>query len=263
VAIISADGYSTTIHDVSLEDLRGARQGPGGTRLGGISIGFRRSPRSLAQSISNQTHTQLFRSTPQRSEMLSTIGSPHPPLKSARGRVTEGTLKPEPGSRTLPRTASPDTATESEILSFGKSPAWRILLATSSLTAGRTSSNFSGGKSSASGSRALRAVRATSGLGASLRSILAPSRVTVYRFITYELPAMVCCHTPVSGVRRLLHRRRKSMYEGHRLDYPRSSTAVGQRTLAEAKMPEQSKRKEQQNHKLRSVGTSAFRQSGF
>jgi integrase len=48
------------------------------------------------------------------------------------------------------------------------------------------------------------------------------------------------------------------MYEGHRLNYLRVSTAADQRALAEAKMPEKSKRKEQQNHKLRSVCTSAF-----
>jgi hypothetical protein len=127
----------------------------------------------MSQSISNQTHTQLFCSTPQRSETVSTIGRPHPPLRPGCGRGSDAISKPGPESHTLPRTEPAETLTVSEIWSFGESPAWRILFVTSSLTTSRTSSSFSGGKWSASRSRVWRAVATTSGSGASLRSISA------------------------------------------------------------------------------------------
>jgi hypothetical protein len=127
----------------------------------------------VSQSISNQTHAQLFCSTPQRSEIVSTIGRPHPPLRPGHGRGSDGTSKPGPASHTLPRTEPAETLTVSEMWSFGESPAWRILLVTSSLTTSRTSSSFSGDKRSASRSRVWRAVVTTSGSGASLRSISA------------------------------------------------------------------------------------------
>lgn len=129
--------------------------------------------KQLSQSISNQTHVKLFCSTPQRSEIVSTIGRPHPPLRPGCGRGSDGTSKPGPESHTLPRTEPAETLTVSEIWSFGESPAWRILLVTSSLTTSRTPSTFSGGKRSASRSRVWRAVVTTSGSGASLRSISA------------------------------------------------------------------------------------------
>jgi hypothetical protein len=129
--------------------------------------------RVLLQSISNQTHDQPLCSTPQRSEILSTMGRPHPPLKSVRGLGSEGLSKPGPGSHTLPRTDLPETITESKIWSFSESAAWRTLLATSSLTTSRAFSSFSGGKRSASRSRAWRAFVTTSGSGSSLRSISA------------------------------------------------------------------------------------------
>src|SRR5919199_6818973 len=118
-------------------------------------------------------HAWLFRSTPQRSEIVSTMGRPHPPLRSGRGQGSERTSKPGPGSHTFPRTEPAETVTVSEIRSLGESPAWRILLVTSSLTTNRTSSSFSGGKRFASRSRAWRALVMTSGLGASFRSISA------------------------------------------------------------------------------------------
>src|SRR5215213_4580360 len=59
--------------------------------------------REMPQSISNQTHGWLFPSTPQRSEIVSTMGRPHPPLMSDLGQGSEGTSKPGPGSHTLPR----------------------------------------------------------------------------------------------------------------------------------------------------------------
>src|SRR5215203_362778 len=127
----------------------------------------------MSQSISNHTHACLFSSTPQRSEIVSTIGRPHPPLRSGRGQGSEGIPKPGPGSHTLPRTAPSETVTVSEIWSSAESPAWRMLLVTSSLTTSRTSSSFSGGKISVSWSRAWRADVTTSGSGASLRSISA------------------------------------------------------------------------------------------
>jgi hypothetical protein len=108
---------------------------------------------------------------PQRSEIVSTMGRPHPPLMSGRGQGSEGASKPEPGSHTLPRTEPAETGTVSEIWSSGESSAWRILLVTSSLTTSRTSSSFSCGKRSTSWSRAWRAVVTTSGLGSRLRSI--------------------------------------------------------------------------------------------
>src|SRR5215212_5057660 len=112
-------------------------------------------------SISNQTQAPLF---------LSTIGKPHPPCRPpGRGRGSESASKPEPGSHTLPRTEPAETATESEIWSFGKSPACRMLLVTSSLTTSRTSSSFAGGNRSLSPSRVWRAVVMTSGSGANLR----------------------------------------------------------------------------------------------
>src|SRR5919202_4652493 len=140
----------------------------------------------MSQSISNQTHAWLFRSTPQRSEIVSTMGRPHPPLRSGRGQGSERISKPGPGSHTFPRTEPAETLTISEIRSLGESPAWRILLVTSSLTTNRTSSSFSGGKRFGSRSRAWRAVVTTSGLGASFRSISAsitwlPSRVEEHR----------------------------------------------------------------------------------
>ncbi len=104
----------------------------------------------MSQSISNHTHACLFPSTPQRSEIVSTMGKPHPPLRSERGLGSEGILKPGPGSHTLPRTAPSETVTVSEIWSSAESPAWRMLLVTSSLTTSRTSSSFSGGKRSVS-----------------------------------------------------------------------------------------------------------------
>jgi hypothetical protein len=127
--------------------------------------------KQVSQSISNQTHAQLFCSTPQRSEIVSTIGRPHPPLRPGRGRGSDGTSKPGPASHTLPRTEPAETLTVSEMWSFGESPAWRILLVTSSLTTSRTSSSFSGDRRSASRSRVWRAVVTTSGSGASLRAI--------------------------------------------------------------------------------------------
>jgi hypothetical protein len=84
--------------------------------------------RVLLQSISNQTHDQPICSTPQRSEILSTMGRPHPPLKSVRGLGSEGSSKPGPGSHTLPRTDLPETITESKIWSFSESPAWRTAI---------------------------------------------------------------------------------------------------------------------------------------
>src|SRR4028118_1461159 len=129
--------------------------------------------RGRPQSISNQTHAQLFCWTPQRSEIISTMGRPQPPLMSDRGLGSEGTSKPEPGSHTLPRTEPDKTVTVSEIWSLGDSSACRILLVTSSLTTSRTSSSFSAGKRSASWSRAWRAIVTTSGSGTSLRSISA------------------------------------------------------------------------------------------
>src|SRR4051794_33941103 len=64
-------------------------------------------------------------------------GQAHPPLKSDRGHGSEGILKPEPGSHNLPCTEPAETVTESEIWSSGESPAWRMLLVTSSLTTRR------------------------------------------------------------------------------------------------------------------------------
>src|SRR5919112_847131 len=127
----------------------------------------------VSQSISNQTHTWRLRSTPQRSEIVSTMGKPHPPLMSERGEGSEGTSKPEPASHPLPRTEPAETFTVSEIWSLVESPAWTILLVTNSLTTSRTSSSFSAGKRSASPSRAWRAVVTTSGSGANLTSISA------------------------------------------------------------------------------------------
>src|SRR5215217_524165 len=129
--------------------------------------------KQVSQSISNQTHAQLFCSTPQRSDIVSTIGRPHPPFRSGCGRGSDSTSKPGPESHTLPRTEPAETLTVSEIWSFDESPAWRILLVTNSLTTSRTSSSFSGGKRSVSRSRVWRAVVTTSGSGASLRSISA------------------------------------------------------------------------------------------
>src|SRR5215218_7065148 len=127
----------------------------------------------VSQSISNQTHVQLFCSTPQRSEIVSTIGKPHPPLWPGCRRGSDCTSKPGPESHTLPRTEPAETVTVSEIWSLGESPAWRILLVTSSLTTSRTSSSFSDGKRSASRSRAWRPVVTTAGSGTSLTSISA------------------------------------------------------------------------------------------
>ena len=101
------------------------------------------------------------------------MGRPHPPLRSGRGQGSEGASKPGPGSHTLPRTEPAETLTISEIRSSGESPAWRILLVTSSLTTSRTFSSFADGKRSVSRSRAWRAVVTTSGSGTSLRSISA------------------------------------------------------------------------------------------
>src|SRR5918998_5480521 len=100
----------------------------------------------MSQSISNHTHVCLFCSTPQRSETVSTMGRPHPPLRSDRGQGSEDASKPGPGSHTFPRTELAETVTVSEIWSSGESPAWRMLLVTSSLTTNRTYSSFSGGK---------------------------------------------------------------------------------------------------------------------
>src|SRR5215203_2124667 len=74
----------------------------------------------VSQSISNQTHACRFRSTPQRSEIVSTMGRPHPPLRSGRGEGSDGTSKPGPGSHTLPCTEPDETATVSEICSSGE-----------------------------------------------------------------------------------------------------------------------------------------------
>ena len=120
----------------------------------------------MSQSISNHTHACLFPSIPQRSEIVSTIGRPHPPLRSERRLGSEGIRKPGPGSHTPARTAPSETVTVREIWSSGESPAWRMLLVTSSLTTSLTSSSFSGGKRFASWSRAWRAVVTTSGSGA-------------------------------------------------------------------------------------------------
>jgi hypothetical protein len=111
------------------------------------------------------------RSAPQRSEILSTIGKPQPPLKSGRGPGLEGTSKPEPGSSTFPRTEPPLAVTTTRILSLGESPAWRMLLVTSSFTTNRRSSSFVGGKKPASRFRAWRAVEGAPGSGVSFRSI--------------------------------------------------------------------------------------------
>ena len=132
-----------------------------------------RRGKQVSQSISNQTHAQLFCSTPQRSDIVSTIGRPHPPFRPGCGRGSDSTSKPGPESHTLPRTDPAETLTVSEIRSVGKRPAWRILLVTSSLTTSLTSSSFSGGKRFVSRSRVWRAVVTTSGSGASLRSISA------------------------------------------------------------------------------------------
>src|SRR5918993_916138 len=151
----------------------------------------------MSQSISNHTHACLFPSTPQRSEIVSTMGRPHPPLRSERGLGSEGIPKPGPGSHTLPRTASSETVTVREICSSGESPAWRMLLVTSSLTTSRTSSSFSGGKRSVSWSRAWRAVVTTSGSGSSLRSISAiikkPQQISQHckRYV----PSVTCRYT--------------------------------------------------------------------
>jgi hypothetical protein len=144
-----------------------------------------------SQSISNQTQARLFRSTPQRSEILSTIGKPHPPFRPGRGRGSESTLKPEPGSHTLPRTEPAVTATESEIWSSGEIPAWRMLLVTSSLTTSRTSSSFPGDNRSLNPSRAWRAVVTTSGSGANIRFTSASiARLTPKSCgIGYEIPS--------------------------------------------------------------------------
>src|SRR5215216_6179309 len=96
----------------------------------------------VPQSISNQTHAQPLRSTPQRSEILSRMGRPHPPLQSVLGLGSEGFSKPGPGSHTLPRTEPSEITTVSEICSSGDSPAWRTLLVTSSLTTSRTASRL-------------------------------------------------------------------------------------------------------------------------
>jgi len=98
----------------------------------------------MSQSISNHTHAQLFRSTPQRPDSLPTVGRPHPPLRSGRGPSFEGIRKPGPGSHTLPRPDSAEASTESQIWASGERPAWRTLLVASSFTTSRTSSSFSG-----------------------------------------------------------------------------------------------------------------------
>ena len=125
----------------------------------------------MSQSISNHTHAHPLRSTPQRSEILSTMGRPHPPLKSILGFGSEGFLKPGPGSHTVPRTDPSQITTVSEMRWSGESPAWRTLLVSNSLTTSRTSSSFSGGKPSSSRSRRWRAAEPASELGESLKSI--------------------------------------------------------------------------------------------
>jgi hypothetical protein len=154
----------------------------------------------MSQSISNQTHAWLFRSTPQRSEIVSTMGRPHPLLKSDRGQGSEGPSKPGPGSHTLPRTEPAETVTVSEMWSLGESPAWRILLVTSSLTTNRTPSSFSGGKRFASRSRAWRAVATTSGSGASLRSISASIEKSqrVGQHCKHYVPSITPCYTSMA-----------------------------------------------------------------
>src|SRR5215217_7354928 len=127
--------------------------------------------KGVSQSISNQTHVCLFRSTPQRSEIISTMGRPHPPLRSGRGPSSDGTSKPGPGSHTLPRIEPAETVTVSKIWSWGESLAWRTLLVTSSLTTSRTSSSFSGGTRPLTSSRECRAAEMASELEVSLRSI--------------------------------------------------------------------------------------------
>ena len=77
--------------------------------------------RVISQSSSNQTQVWLFRSTPQRSEILSIMGRPHPPLRSGRGEGSDGTSKPGPGSHTLPHTEPAETVTVSEMWSWGES----------------------------------------------------------------------------------------------------------------------------------------------
>src|SRR5829696_8198839 len=68
----------------------------------------------MPQSISNHTHAQPLRSTPQRSEILSRMGRPHPPLKSVLGLGSEGFSKPGPGSHTPPRTEPSEITTVTE-----------------------------------------------------------------------------------------------------------------------------------------------------
>src|SRR5215210_7310993 len=163
----------------------------------------------MPQSISNQTHAQPLRSTPQRSEILSRMGRPHPPLKSVLGLGSEGFSKPGPGSHTLPRTAPSEITIASEICSSGDSPAWRTLLVTSSLTTNRTSSSFSGGKTVSSRSRQRRAAKTASGLGVSLRSICVTEsragsvRVTTYpRYYVFTFTRKLVL-TPVGGRTRV------------------------------------------------------------
>src|SRR5215207_4270579 len=148
----------------------------------------------LSQSISNQTHAQPLRSTSQRSEILSTIGRPHPPLKSVLGLGAEGFSKPGPRSHTLRRTDPSEITTASEICSSAESPAWRTLLVTSSLTISRTSSSFSGTNKPSRRSKEWRAAKTASELGVSLRSICVTEsragsvRVTTYpRYYVYTL----------------------------------------------------------------------------
>src|SRR5215208_7080384 len=159
-----------------------------------------------SQSISNHTHACLLRSTSQRSEIVSTMGRPHPPLRSSCGQGFEGASKPGPGSHTLPRTELAETDTVREICSSHESPAWRMLLVTSSLTTSRTSSSFSGGKRSASRSRAWRAVVTTSGSGVSLTSISATIK-NLQRIVHHckcYLPSVTRRYTPHGGASTLL-----------------------------------------------------------
>ncbi len=137
------------------------------------------------------------------------MGRPHPPLRSGRGPSSAGIPKPEPGSHTLPRTEPAETVTVSEIWSSGESPAWRMLLVTSSLTTSRTSSSFSGGKRFASRSRAWRAVVTTSGSGASLTSISATIKKSqrIGQHCRRYLPSVRRRYTPHGRAAALLAKR--------------------------------------------------------
>src|SRR5918994_1560958 len=196
----------------------------------------------MSQSISNQTHACLFPSTPQRSEIVSTMGRPHPPLRSERGLGSGGILKPGPGSHTLPCTAPSETVTVSEIWSSAESPAWRMLLVTSSLTTSRTSSSFSDGKRSVSWSRAWRAVVTTSGSGANLRSISAIIKKPqgIGHDCKRYVPSVTCRYTSHGCAAALLAKTEAYTLDWLRLLATANYSNIGLQ-LTEVGMPDRSK----------------------